>query len=164
MTRNEKSTTNDVGFKGLRIVAIAVGSVVMLLSLVAWFAYLGASLSGFDRADGPGLTNRGIVELFLAFWMIPWLLGLALVYAGTVSWLRRLWWVLATLTVLMMAVSACTYLIGSGVWALSVLVPFGSRAVRVDGLLATASSRQNDRDSGESCQHDHGEDGERGTE
>ncbi|MCA1186900.1 MULTISPECIES: hypothetical protein [unclassified Saccharopolyspora] len=94
--------------------ARASSSVVfMTFSLVGWFPYSGASLTGFSAdASGPGATNQQIIGIFFALWIVPWLAGLLLVSIAIASWLRRTLWILLRLTGIMLAVSLMTYAIG----------------------------------------------------
>lgn len=105
---------NGINAKPLRIVGIVVGGLIMAASLVAWFPYLGASLTGFDSQDsGPGVTNKDLIHAFFGFWIIPWAVGLVIVLASIAGWLRRAKWVLLGLTGIMLVVSLVTYLIGA---------------------------------------------------
>ncbi|TWF92906.1 hypothetical protein [Saccharopolyspora dendranthemae] len=105
---------NGINAKPHRIVGIVVGGFIMIASLVAWFPYLGASLTGFDSQDsGPGVTNKDLIQAFFGFWIIPWAVGMVIVLASIAGWLRRAKWVLLGLTGIMLAVSLTTYLIGS---------------------------------------------------
>lgn len=114
MMPSEKQADHGIKHKPLRIAGIVVGGLIMALSLVGWFPYLGASLTGFDPGDsGPGVTNQQIIGMFFALWIVPWLVGLVLVLVAAAGWLRRTFWALLGLTGFMLAVSLVTYIIGS---------------------------------------------------
>ncbi|MFR9731811.1 hypothetical protein ACL03H_21485 [Saccharopolyspora sp. MS10] len=103
-----------VGLVPLRIAGTAIGGVVMACGLVGWFSYLGATGSGFDPHDtGPGVTDSQLIGLFFGLWIVPWLIGLALVLLAIAGWLRRTTWVLLGLTALMLVASLVTYLVGA---------------------------------------------------
>lgn len=110
----ENQADNGIDYKPLRITGIVGGGLIMALSLVGWFPYLGASLTGFDPSEqGPGATNQQFIGMFFTLWIVPWLVGLALVLVAITGWLRRTLWVLLGLTAVMLAVSLVTYVIGS---------------------------------------------------
>ncbi len=114
MMPTENQADQGIKYKPLRITGIVVGGLIMALSLVGWFPYLGASLTGFDPGDsGPGVTNQQLIGMFFALWIVPWLVGLVLVLVAITGWLRRTLWALLGLTGVMLSVSLVTYLVGT---------------------------------------------------
>ncbi|MFC7344872.1 hypothetical protein [Saccharopolyspora griseoalba] len=102
------------GERVLRIVAVVLGSALVLVSLVAWFPFLGAGLDGYTMSDSaePGATNQDIIEAVFLAWLMLWTPGMVLLLAGTSGWSRwaaRGCWVLA---VGMLALSGAAHLAG----------------------------------------------------
>lgn len=113
-TRNDNGTNQYPRYHALRVGAIVVGSILVVLSLVAWFPYLKGSLEGLDPQPEPdhGVTNEDIVAAFFGFWLLVWIPGILLTIAGTAGWRKRAMWGFVALAVAMLATSGVTYLVG----------------------------------------------------
>ena len=110
----ENHAASGSNLNPLRIVGIVVGALIMVVSLVGWFPYLGASLTGFDSTySGPGVTNQQLIGMFFMLWIVPWLLGLGIVLVSIVGWLTRTRWILFGITGAMFLASFVTYSIGA---------------------------------------------------
>lgn len=100
-------------YKALRILGLVVGGVELVLALFVWGAYIRASLAGFGRESGPGLTNEDFVEAFFLLWLVMWGVGLSIVLIAVAGWFERAVWALLALSGAMLAVSLVAYAIGS---------------------------------------------------
>ncbi|MHA6804672.1 hypothetical protein [Salinifilum ghardaiensis] len=107
------TTGNDIGppvaLKPLRIVGIVVGGVIMAYSLGGWFAYLGATFQGWK----PVRADQGIVTALFSLWLLPWMVGLIIVLASTIGWLRRTRQILIGLTLAMAIMSGISAFVGA---------------------------------------------------
>ncbi|MHA6798093.1 hypothetical protein [Bounagaea algeriensis] len=107
------TTGNDTGspvaLKPLRIVGSVVGGVIMAYSLGGWFPYLGATFEGWK----PGTADQGIVTALFSLWILPWMVGLVIVLASTIGWMRRTRQILIGSTLAMAIMSGISAIVGA---------------------------------------------------
>lgn len=99
--------------KPLRITAIVLGGLIMLVSLIPWVGYLFLSVLAPKLGQGLDWHVPEALMVVFAWWLVPWLLGAAMVAMGVAEWIRGAVWVVLALTGVMLAIPVVATVIGA---------------------------------------------------